>query len=118
MEGGYVGHETNAGCPCPDIELSPCIKTGKNNKHNETEGKNRTRADKFLNNIFNEYKKDIIFLGAAAVEHLFHASHNCPPWQYAPSAPSWRLFHKHSTTAALLVPAEPHVHNGFPIPFF
>jgi hypothetical protein len=29
MEGGYVGHGTNAGCPRPDIELSPCIKTEK-----------------------------------------------------------------------------------------
>jgi len=27
-------------------------------------------------------------LGAAAVKHLFHAAHNCPPWQYAPPAPS------------------------------
>jgi len=33
-------------------------------------------------------KKTSFFLGAAAVEHLFHASHNCPPWQYAPPAPS------------------------------
>jgi len=49
---------------------------------------------------------------------LFHAAHNCPPWQYAPSAPSWRLFHKHSTTAALFVPTELHAHNGCPIPFF
>ena len=51
MEGGYVGHETNAGCPRPEIELSPCIKTGKNNKHDETEGKKRTRANTFLNNF-------------------------------------------------------------------
>jgi hypothetical protein len=29
MEGGYVGYETNIGCPRPDIELSPCIKTEK-----------------------------------------------------------------------------------------
>jgi len=58
------------------------------------------------------------FLGAAVVEHLFHASHNCPPWQYAPPAPSWRLFHKHSTTAALFVPSELYVHNKCPIPFF
>jgi len=28
-KGGYVGHGTNAGCPRPDIELSPCIKTKK-----------------------------------------------------------------------------------------
>jgi hypothetical protein len=70
------------GCPRPYIELSPCIKTGKNNKHDETEGKNRTMADTFLNNIFNEYKKDIIFLGAAAVKHLFHASHNCQEGRY------------------------------------
>ncbi|MDD3554313.1 MAG: hypothetical protein PHC35_07350 [Deltaproteobacteria bacterium] len=26
-------------------------------------------------------------LGAAAVEHLFHAAHNCHPWQDAPPAP-------------------------------
>ncbi|MDD3554523.1 MAG: hypothetical protein PHC35_08445 [Deltaproteobacteria bacterium] len=44
-------------------------------------------ADTFLNNIFNEYKKDIIFLGSAAVKHLFHAAHNCPSWQDAPPAP-------------------------------
>jgi hypothetical protein len=55
--------------------------------------------------------------GAAAVKHLFHAAHNCHPWQDAPSAPSWRLFHKHSTTAALSIPTELSIHNGFPIPF-
>jgi hypothetical protein len=55
------------------------------------------------------------FLRAAAVKHLFHAAHNCPPWQDAPPAPSWRLFHKHFTTAALFTPAELHVQNGYPI---
>ncbi|MDD3552919.1 MAG: hypothetical protein PHC35_00145 [Deltaproteobacteria bacterium] len=63
-----MGHGTNIGCHRPDIELSPCIKTGKNNKHNETEGKNRTRADTFLNNIFNEYKKTSFFFGGGSGE--------------------------------------------------
>jgi len=46
-----------------------------------------------------------------AVKHLFHAAHNCHPWQDAPPAPSWRLFHKHSTTAALSIPTELSIHN-------
>jgi hypothetical protein len=36
-----VGHETNIGCPRQEIELSQCIKTAKNNKHDETEGRNK-----------------------------------------------------------------------------
>jgi hypothetical protein len=39
MEGGYVGHETNAGCPHPDIELLSCIKTEKSTSTMRQKGK-------------------------------------------------------------------------------
>ncbi|MDD3554531.1 MAG: hypothetical protein PHC35_08485 [Deltaproteobacteria bacterium] len=39
-----MGHETNAGCPRQEIELSQCIKTVKNNKHDETEGRNKHKG--------------------------------------------------------------------------
>jgi hypothetical protein len=50
-------------------------------KKTEKGQSNRKRTVTFLNNFF-----ELNLLGAAAVKHLFHAAHNCHPWQDAPPA--------------------------------
>jgi hypothetical protein len=52
MEGGYVGHGTNTGCPRPEIELSPCIKTEKTTstmRQKQQKKKQKKKKEKGLN---------------------------------------------------------------------